>query len=138
MVNLLESSRVKYDITKDFTGKDVKVISKSNSKKLKDIYGGMLSEVMRFYIREANAQKLMFMALDTTQDHNEFHISEARAATVTFLIIGRFRQSDLLGEKFGVLRLPYDVVKLIAKMVWNTRFATEAWGITGHKRNKIY
>lgn len=47
----------------------------------------------------------------------------ARAATVTFLCIGYYRQSDIISTYY----IPKDVVKLIARMIFDTRTEIATW-----------
>jgi hypothetical protein len=104
-VAFYKSGKVKYDLD---TGK---VKSQFKKKTRKDVYGDILPAVKKLFIEEGLAELLIDKAKALFDKHSNHLIIEARAATIQFLMIGRFRMD-----------IPYDVTKYIAKMVWNNRY----------------
>lgn len=99
--------------------------SKLNNKQRKDIYGSLLPSVVDMYIKNDFAKTLMEKCINLNDKYNKYHILSAHSASLCFLIIGRFHSSNLLSEQ----KIPYDVIKLIAKIVWDTRYDNDVWGV---------
>ena len=99
--------------------------SKLNNKERKDIYGPLLSSVVNLYIKTNFSRTLIDKCITLNNKYNKYHILSAHSASLCFLMIGRFHSDLLLENK----KIPYDVIKLIAKMVWDTRYDNYVWGV---------
>ena len=99
--------------------------SKLNNKQRKDIYGKLLPAIVDSYIKNGFARTLIEKCVNLNDKYNKYHILSAHSASLCFLMIGRFRFSDLLQYQ----KIPYDVIKLIAKIVWGTRYDNNVWGV---------
>jgi hypothetical protein len=89
----------------------------------KNIYGDLLKPFTQYFIHERRAVEIINLAENVYHKYHQYPIGKARAATMTFLLIGRFRS-------IGEIRLPYDVVKIIANRVWKSRHNVDKWRIT--------
>jgi hypothetical protein len=110
---IVENSKIYYSIGNKITFK-----KGPNAKKRKDMYGD-LPKIMLHYLKD-HATHLIALTRRLTENYRTYHISTAKTATYSFLIIGRF-------YKIYNLDIPYDIVKLIAKLVWDSRYDNELW-----------
>jgi hypothetical protein len=92
--------------------------SKCKAKTLNDIYGNILKEVRDFFINERNMWEMLAKCKSLHRVHNANFIAGAKAAVFMFLMIGRFRSS-----------IPYDLIRMIAKKVWESRYNKDVWGV---------
>jgi hypothetical protein len=85
-----------------------------------NIYGDLLKPFVKYFLTDMNAVKIINQASDVYTSYEYHHISKTDSATTAFLIIGRFRE-------LGGFRVPYDIVKMIAKKVWKSRYQNDVW-----------
>jgi hypothetical protein len=128
MLNYQKTAIVKYNLATKIRKK-----STLNTKQLQYIYGKMLQEIADFYVTQEYAIKAMELGIHLQKQYDKYHICAAKSATLTFILIARFRPHLL------PLKLPYDVIKYIASYVWESRYDNAIWGITNtpinHKKD---
>jgi hypothetical protein len=87
------------------------------------IHGDLLQAFMGYFIRGGRTVEIMDLISHIFHQYHLYPIGKTRSATMAFLIIGRHR---LLAE---YIKMPYDVVQLIARKVWNTRYEVDSWRV---------
>lgn len=95
-----------------------KMVSGPNSTDRKNIYGEFIARFIKYFFTEQKVFELFEIADNISKSYNKYNIGKAKAATMEFLLIGRFR-----------LPLVYDVVKLIGKYVWDSRYDNSVWAV---------
>lgn len=118
----VDEARLEYEL--DMRTKNV-VVVKPKKKTREDIYGPLLKLFHNYFIRDKHMFHLMNLVSRVQHMYNRYHIGKAKVATMMFLIIGRFYAIEGVSQK-----LPYDVVKIIAKDVWESRYDNTIWNIT--------
>lgn len=98
------------------------------------IYGvPLLKAIVDFFITNKMAATLMEECHSINLRYHKHFIAGAQAATMCFLMIGRFCPRALSGlsdeEQINWnYDIPMDVTRLIAKHVWDSRYQNEIWG----------
>lgn len=98
------------------------------------IYGvPLLKAIVDFYITQNMAETLMSECQSINLRYHRHFIAGAQSATMCFLMIGRFRPKALSGlseeeqQNWNYI-IPMDVIRLIAKHVWDSRYENKIWG----------
>ncbi len=94
-----------------------------DKKTRKDVYGDLEKPLIDYFINKKHAYRLLDLAHRVYIKYHTYPIGKAKAATMTFLIIGRCR---------GIYAAPnmpicYDVIKIIAQMIWESRDDHVLW-----------
>lgn len=98
------------------------------------IYGvPLLKAIVDFYITQKMAETLMNECHAINLTYQYHFIAGAQSATLCFLMIGRFYPKALSGlsdeeQKNWNYIIPMDVIRLIAKHVWDSRYENKIWG----------
>lgn len=88
----------------------------------------ILPKIISFYVEKGHMETMMDNCRQLKRTFNKSFSVKAKSATLCFLIIGRFRFNYI----------PYDVIKLIAKKVWDSRFTLSEWGVGNIPTNGEY
>ena len=129
-----EEGRMRFssDITDDVAikwinkyGRTPMQITQPDKKTRNDVYGDLLRPFIQHFITDKHANGLLETACRVYRAYHMFPIAKAKAATMTFLIIGRCKK--LCGESGTAIC--YDVIKMIAQMVWASRTDQALWSI---------
>ena len=116
---IIDKTSVFYDIiSDDKENSNLQFIKGPNRKKRNDIYGEFM-EIIIPYIKK-HAINLLELTERVRMKYQKYHIGKVKSACYAFLIIGRF-------NKICDIDVPYDIVKLIAKYVWKSRYNNEIW-----------
>lgn len=139
--NIRDSAKIKWILEQPVSRRqncDIpKCIIKSplpNSHMRKSIYGQeLLKSLVDFYITKGNAKLLLDHCTRIISKYDQHFITSAHSTTMYFLTVGKFCPKALTGLSVEDQSnwnhiIPYDVIKLIAKHVWESRYENEIWG----------
>jgi len=105
----------------------------------KRIYGvPLLKAIVDFYITQGMAATLMGECHSIYLKYQQYFIAGAQSATMCFLMIGKFYPRALSGlsddeQTNWNCYIPMDVIRLIAKHVWDSRYDNKIWGTDTEK-----
>jgi hypothetical protein len=99
--------------------------TKMPRKVLNDVYEGFDKKFINWF--KVHAHSLQKIRREMWQDYYWMFSNRALCAVMSWLIIGRFRLKIQFGGNGRESIIPYDIVKLIAKQVWETRTDRDLW-----------
>lgn len=106
----------------------------TSAAKRRAIYGKeLLDAFVDFYITRNTARLTLSECCSINKKYKEHFIAGAWSATMCFLMIGRFHPKSLTGlseenQALWRMNIPVDVIRYIAKMIWESRYDNNVWG----------
>lgn len=105
-----------------------------NAAERKKIYGGdFLKAFVNIYITKNIAEIMMNKCIAISKRYAKHFIAGAQSTTLYFLLIGKYspksltKLSDKKKHEWGY-HIPKEVILIIAKMIWESRYQNEIWG----------
>lgn len=89
----------------------------------------LLKAVVNLLITNGHADLMLRKCQNLYEIYNKHFITSAQSSTLYFLLIGRFQQKAI-HHSF----VPMDVIRYIAKIIWESRYENNVWGNDGSKR----